>query len=133
MIVFFLMRRRPPRSTRTDTLFPYTTLFRSWLVSLTTLGTTPLLIGTVVVVVVDAVVVVLDAVVVEPPPPPDPPGTVVDVVSGGPGSSCSGSLLPCATLSAIRRTRNHPVWDLVLPPPEVRRLGHERVSTVQLT
>src|SRR3546814_18125370 len=28
-IVFFLMRRRPPRSTRTDTLFPYTTLFRS--------------------------------------------------------------------------------------------------------
>src|SRR3546814_20494511 len=25
----FLMRRRPPRSTRTDTLFPYTTLFRS--------------------------------------------------------------------------------------------------------
>src|SRR3546814_13824981 len=30
MIVFFcLMIRRPPRSTRTDTLFPYTTLFRS--------------------------------------------------------------------------------------------------------
>src|SRR3546814_7871407 len=26
------MRRRPPRSTRTDTLFPYTTLFRSLLV-----------------------------------------------------------------------------------------------------
>src|SRR3546814_9038710 len=25
------MRRRPPRSTRTDTLFPYTTLFRSWI------------------------------------------------------------------------------------------------------
>src|SRR3546814_6255687 len=24
------MRRRPPRSTRTDTLFPYTTLFRSY-------------------------------------------------------------------------------------------------------
>src|SRR3546814_3910728 len=24
------MRRRPPRSTRTDTLFPYTTRFRSW-------------------------------------------------------------------------------------------------------
>src|SRR3546814_8915465 len=32
--VFFLMIRRPPRSTRTDTLFPYTTLFRS-------LATTP--------------------------------------------------------------------------------------------
>src|SRR3546814_961855 len=41
---FFLIIRRPPRSTRTDTLFPYTTLFRSmldfprwkiWLVSLT--------------------------------------------------------------------------------------------------
>src|SRR3546814_9235844 len=27
--VFFLMLRRQPRSTRTDTLFPYTTLFRS--------------------------------------------------------------------------------------------------------
>src|SRR3546814_9898520 len=26
---FFFMVRRPPRSTRTDTLFPYTTLFRS--------------------------------------------------------------------------------------------------------
>src|SRR3546814_2026375 len=33
IIVFFLMIRRPPRSTRTDTLFPYTTLFRSELVS----------------------------------------------------------------------------------------------------
>src|SRR3546814_14444563 len=30
-VVFFLMIRRPPRSTRTDTLFPYTTLFRSHL------------------------------------------------------------------------------------------------------
>src|SRR3546814_14484872 len=31
--LFFLMIRRPPRSTRTDTLFPYPTLFRSgeWL------------------------------------------------------------------------------------------------------
>src|SRR3546814_20084803 len=28
-VCFFLMRRRPPRSARTDTLFPYTTLFRS--------------------------------------------------------------------------------------------------------
>src|SRR3546814_6835262 len=27
--ICFLMMRRPPRSTRTDTLFPYTTLFRS--------------------------------------------------------------------------------------------------------
>src|SRR3546814_18532601 len=27
--MFFFMVRRPPRSTRTDTLFPYTTLFRS--------------------------------------------------------------------------------------------------------
>src|SRR3546814_14870263 len=34
-VFFFLVIRRPPRSTRTDTLFPYTTLFRSlglWLV-----------------------------------------------------------------------------------------------------
>src|SRR3546814_16421820 len=33
--VFFLMRRRPPRSTRTDTLSPYTTLFRfpQWLLA----------------------------------------------------------------------------------------------------
>src|SRR3546814_12603804 len=29
-LFFFLMIRRPPRSTRTDTLFPYTTLFRSF-------------------------------------------------------------------------------------------------------
>src|SRR3546814_15546165 len=29
MCIFFLMIRQPPRSTRTDTLFPYTTLFRS--------------------------------------------------------------------------------------------------------
>src|SRR3546814_17943997 len=29
LFFFFLMIRRPPRSTRTDTLFPYTTLFRS--------------------------------------------------------------------------------------------------------
>src|SRR3546814_952201 len=29
MVVLFVMILRPPRSTRTDTLFPYTTLFRS--------------------------------------------------------------------------------------------------------
>src|SRR3546814_17840894 len=29
VLFFFLMIRLPPRSTRTDTLFPYTTLFRS--------------------------------------------------------------------------------------------------------
>src|SRR3546814_20039394 len=29
VFIFFVMIRRPPRSTRTDTLFPYTTLFRS--------------------------------------------------------------------------------------------------------
>src|SRR3546814_18716451 len=29
IVFFFLMFRRPPRSTLTDTLFPYTTLFRS--------------------------------------------------------------------------------------------------------
>src|SRR3546814_19176705 len=29
IVVLFLLMRRPPRSTRTDTLFPYTTLFRS--------------------------------------------------------------------------------------------------------
>src|SRR3546814_15634890 len=29
MLIFFLMIRRPPRATRTDTLCPYTTLFRS--------------------------------------------------------------------------------------------------------
>src|SRR3546814_5147110 len=33
------MIRRPPRSTRTDTLFPYTTLFRSYINS--TCGTDP--------------------------------------------------------------------------------------------
>src|SRR3546814_2751553 len=30
ILLFFLMIRRPPISTRTDTLFPYTTLFRSF-------------------------------------------------------------------------------------------------------
>src|SRR3546814_9162085 len=30
VVLFLLMIRRPPRSTRTDTLFPYTTLFRSF-------------------------------------------------------------------------------------------------------
>src|SRR3546814_20489118 len=29
LTLFFLMRRRPPKSTRTDTLLPYPTLFRS--------------------------------------------------------------------------------------------------------
>src|SRR3546814_18107427 len=29
IVIFFLMIQRPPVSTRTDTLFPYTTLFRS--------------------------------------------------------------------------------------------------------
>src|SRR3546814_14898926 len=33
MLFFFLMLRRPPRSTRTDTPFPYTTLFRSYALS----------------------------------------------------------------------------------------------------
>src|SRR3546814_20633327 len=30
VLLFFLMIRRPPRSTRTDALFPYPTPFRSW-------------------------------------------------------------------------------------------------------
>src|SRR3546814_4777258 len=33
LTLFFLIIRRPPRSTRTDTLCPYTTLFRSLIVS----------------------------------------------------------------------------------------------------
>src|SRR3546814_13709678 len=31
LFFFYVMIRRPPRSTRTDTLFPYTTLFRSFI------------------------------------------------------------------------------------------------------
>src|SRR3546814_8075050 len=43
IVVFFLLRlRRPPRSTRTDTLFPYTTLFRSRSSGLASPGPTPL-------------------------------------------------------------------------------------------
>src|SRR3546814_21153743 len=34
LYIFFLIIRRPPRSTRTDTLFPYTTLCRSTLADL---------------------------------------------------------------------------------------------------
>src|SRR3546814_15906071 len=41
-VFFFLMMLRPPRSTRTDTLFPYTTLFRSGAMRVLILG---LLIG----------------------------------------------------------------------------------------
>src|SRR3546814_6362680 len=37
------MIRRPPRSTRTDTLFPYTTLFRSRYLGSQTAGTVPAL------------------------------------------------------------------------------------------
>src|SRR3546814_9268450 len=46
---FFLMIRRPPRSTRTDTLFPYTTLFRSLLggCSLSSWGRYPVFLGAV--------------------------------------------------------------------------------------
>src|SRR3546814_15815650 len=36
LFFFFLMIRRPPRSTRTDTLFPYTTLSRSRLIGVPT-------------------------------------------------------------------------------------------------
>src|SRR3546814_12701 len=36
-VLFCVMIRRPPRSTRTDTLFPYTTLFRSRLPDLSAL------------------------------------------------------------------------------------------------
>src|SRR3546814_6466453 len=44
--LFFLMIRRPPRSTRTDTLFPYTTLFRSvWNVAGFALGAVTAAIG----------------------------------------------------------------------------------------
>src|SRR3546814_8550239 len=40
-VLFFLMIRRPPRSTRTDTLFPYTTLFRSILSAVSAAGIAP--------------------------------------------------------------------------------------------
>src|SRR3546814_15130608 len=41
LVVFFVMIRRPPRSTRTYTLLPYTTLFRSAGVNLEQLFITP--------------------------------------------------------------------------------------------
>src|SRR3546814_8623019 len=41
MCFFFVMIRRPPRSTRTDTLFPYPTLFRSFIVFSFGGGTAP--------------------------------------------------------------------------------------------
>src|SRR3546814_17683047 len=43
-LIFFLMIRRPPRSTRTDTLFPYTTLFRSTRISVVNLLLLPLVV-----------------------------------------------------------------------------------------
>src|SRR3546814_16309602 len=42
IVFFFLMRRRPPISTRTDTLFPYTPLFRSWGTSRTGHASSPI-------------------------------------------------------------------------------------------
>src|SRR3546814_1151993 len=39
------MIRRPPRSTRTDTLFPYTTLFRSYRTPLLLIGAACLILG----------------------------------------------------------------------------------------
>src|SRR3546814_8678489 len=47
-LCFFLMIRRQPRSTRTDTLFPYTTLFRSysWISLVAVFGPTPRTPGT---------------------------------------------------------------------------------------
>src|SRR3546814_3277895 len=44
-VFFFLMIRQPPRSTRTDTLFPYTTLFRSGLARLIVEADNCILIG----------------------------------------------------------------------------------------
>src|SRR3546814_19078459 len=41
ILILFLMIRRPPRSTRTDTLFPYTTLFRSSLLVQIGISATP--------------------------------------------------------------------------------------------
>src|SRR3546814_16323482 len=41
IVFFFLMIRRPPRSTRTDTLLPYTTLFRSRAASLPDVARSP--------------------------------------------------------------------------------------------
>src|SRR3546814_7014268 len=46
IFLFFLMIRRPPRSTRTDTLFPYTTLFRSMRLVLELIPDHPLVIKT---------------------------------------------------------------------------------------
>src|SRR3546814_9517558 len=40
LFFFFLMRRRPPRATRTDTLFPDTTLFRAGCVAAGSTSTT---------------------------------------------------------------------------------------------
>src|SRR3546814_7193827 len=55
--IFVLMIRRPPRSTRTDTLFPYTTLFRSLAVLLaafvlTTVAALGWLVGSLVAIIV---------------------------------------------------------------------------------
>src|SRR3546814_14789873 len=54
MLIFFLMIRRPPRSTRTDTLFPYTTLFRSGVTYFVLAGSSPGMSAAIGVVVADA-------------------------------------------------------------------------------
>src|SRR3546814_6664217 len=55
------MIRRPPRSTRTDTLFPYTTLFRSPVTPVTTHHRDELLVGEVIDISGSASRILLDA------------------------------------------------------------------------
>src|SRR3546814_5107915 len=64
MLLFFLMIRRPPRPTRTDPLFPYTTLFRSLRIELAQVGEVvdPALFGTRADVEVDALDRLVEAV-----------------------------------------------------------------------
>src|SRR3546814_20163530 len=89
---FFLMIRRPPRSTRTDTLFPYTTLFRSVF---------PAQRGRVLLhVVLDAAVVVADLDPVELEEFDDPAGLAYAGPEGA-GVLTGSPLVPAADLGLV--------------------------------
>src|SRR3546814_16921689 len=108
------MIRRPPRSTRTDTLFPYTTLFRSWLTDKTVTFTR-----------------------IPAKAAGDDPMTNMMAVVGTPGGEFKPILGPKikggpqfspSAFPLIRATRLSD-WIIGLARSEERRVGNECVST----
>src|SRR3546814_15886587 len=96
-ICFFLMIRTPPRSTRTDTLFPYTTLFRSGQTGLYGATESYLLNG---------IYAQADSVTLSEDPDPNVTGNVLEVggVGAAPGTLRRVLSTPHATAGIATRT-----------------------------